>query len=158
MPKARVGVRYCSPTLTDEGSKSYYQIAGSNEIFAIVFNALSSASGWLFGKGFGTADFGGCSCFGYGSFGLSSIGSFIMIGGIWFYLLFTYHMTKELQYLVNNRTRVDFLGIIIFGVVCVCSAYTILYTSFVSIFWFGMIFLELGFYKKVSLLTERKVE
>ena len=138
-------------------NKSYYQIAGSNERFAIVFNALSSASGWLFGKGFGTADFGGGSYFGYGSFGLSSIGSFIMIGGIWFYLLFTYHMTKELQYLVNNRTRVDFFGIIIFGVVCVYSAYTILYTSFVSTFWFEMIFLELGFYKKSVVANREKM-
>ena len=129
-------------------NKDYFQIAGSNERLAIVFDALSSASGWMFGKGFGTADFGGGSYFGYGSFGLSSIGSFIMIGGVWFYLLFTYHMTKALQYLVSNKTKIDFFGMIIFGIVCIYTAYTILYTSYVSTFWFGMIFLELGFYKK----------
>lgn len=128
--------------------KDYFQIAGSNERLAIVFDALSSASGWLIGRGFGVADFGGGSYFGYGSFGLSSIGSFIMIGGIWFYLLFTYQVTRELQYLVCNKTKVDFLGRIIFLVVVVYSAYTILYTSFVSTFWFGMIFLELGVYKR----------
>lgn len=129
-------------------NKSYFQIAGSNERLAIVFDALSSTSGWLFGRGFGAADLGGGNYFGYGSFGLSSIGSFIMIGGIWFYLLFTYQIAKELQYLVNRKLRLDFFCVVAFLVVIIYTVYTILYTSFVSMLWIGFIFLEIGFNKR----------
>lgn len=125
-------------------NKSYYHIAGSNERFAIVRTALSQPSGWLFGKGFGSADLGGGNFFEFPSFGLSSIGSFIMCGGIWFYFAYTLLLTNILSSVFSTVKDKRPLNVVIFLVTVFYTAYTILYTSFVTNIWYSLIFAMLG--------------
>ena len=62
------------------------EIRGSNERLAIAGYGLSHGWGWGLGKGIGYLKWQAQNEFGFDHFGISSIGSFINLTGIWFYL------------------------------------------------------------------------
>lgn len=121
-----------------------YQINGSNERLAIVLDALSSSSGWLFGKGIGSASYGGGDFWGYAHFGLSSIGAFIMTGGIWFYLFYTLYFANAFSLLIGSKRNAKVIFMISALLIVVYSIYTIIYTSFVTTIWVILLFIILG--------------
>ena len=119
-----------------------YQINGSNERLAIPLNALYHINGWLFGEGIGAASYGGGSFFGYNHFGLSSIGTLVMTGGIWFYLFYTLFYAKTIMKMVKSRHK--FPEILCFGLIVLLTIYTIFYTSFVTTIWYTFFFMVIG--------------
>lgn len=112
----------------------FSNIAGSNERLAIPLVALAKGNGWLFGQGLGAWMWHKGNYFGFKHFGLSSIGSFIMLGGIWFYLLYTYLFTYLSSFKKNKWFQILFFILLI-----LVSAYSNVYTSAVSLFWIFMI-------------------
>lgn len=119
-----------------------YQINGSNERLAIPLMALCEEDGWILGKGIGTASYGGGTFFGFNHFGLSSIGSLIMTGGIWFYLSYTMFYSKTIAKMIGSKHK--FPEITCFLSVIFLTAYTIFYTSFVTTIWCCLYFMILG--------------
>ena len=80
-------------------------VKGSNERFAIPMEALSHSWGWKFGIGIGTASWRSLGAFGYSHFGLSSIGSFVYLCGIWFYLVTLYFYSNIASNFVMYKKR-----------------------------------------------------
>lgn len=135
-----------------------YQINGSNERLAIFLNALSSSRGWLFGWGVGSANLGGGNFFNFAHFGLSSIGSFTMTGGIWYFLSYALYIMRSTRYFIKSKVKFDGYAVIIFISMIVMTIYTILFTSFVSMIWFSLIFLYIGLNRRFYIERARLKE
>ena len=70
------------------------EIRGSNERIAIAAYGFSNGWGWGLGKGIGYLKWQAQNAFGFDHFGISSIGSFINLTGIWFYLCMCFLYTS----------------------------------------------------------------
>ena len=126
-------------TIESMNNKNAY---GGNERLAIFFNALQEHNGWKFGESFGGTYLNESGAFGFAHFGLSNIGSFTMLGGIWFYLMICYIYTNMLMKISNSKNV--FLSILIFAMLILDSAYSDIFISSTSMFWITMFYLILG--------------
>jgi len=111
---------------------------GSNERLGIVSYALEREFGWSFGIGLGSSRWVanvGESVMGFTHFGLNSISSFVMLGGMLFYSLYVCFYSWIIWKMEKYKNDYLFLVIVILQVV-VASFYTIIFISFVSSIWF----------------------
>ena len=132
-----------------------FETNGSNERLAIPFYALANDLGWRFGRGFGSWQIHLSGFLGFRHFGLNSAGSFIALGGIWFYISYCSlyaSLMKEMCYCyVQNRK----LWFVCMAVIVALSLYTVIFTSAVSIIWIAFVFSIFGEMKK-EIEKERK--
>lgn len=117
---------------------------GSNERLAIPSYALSHLWGWLFGKGFGAWKLQLGGYMGFRHFGLSSVGSFITLGGIWFYLAYCSFYACMLKRMCANRKQRGRIWIVCMLVVVFLTFYTVFFSSVVSSLWIAMSFMVYG--------------
>ncbi|MBM7869845.1 hypothetical protein JOC70_001315 [Clostridium pascui] len=123
-------------------------INGSNERLAIPYYGLTNEWGWKFGKGIGAWRLHKGGYLGFNHFGLSSVGSFINLGGIWFYLLYCFLNAIMLQEICNRGRKSGMFLIVTLCSVILLSIYTVIFTSSVSIIWLALSFAILGEMKK----------
>lgn len=112
---------------------------GSVERLAIAEYALENGFGWKFGKGIGTWNLMGDNYSGFVHFGLSSVGSFIYLLGIWGYLIICFIYT---HFLSNMNTKADkTYYILTFILVILISSFTMFFTSTHALIWIVFTFI-----------------
>lgn len=112
---------------------------GSVERLAIAQEALDLGFGWKLGKGLSAWPLTRSRYAGFRHFGLSSVGSFVYLTGIWGYSLMVLFYSFFLSRLSSNKTKLSFF--ITFGMVILLSCYTMFFTATHGIVWAIFIFL-----------------
>lgn len=126
-------------------------IIGSNERLAIPLFGLQNKWGWGLGKGLGAWLWHRGGFLDFPHFGLSSVGSFINLGGIWFYLAQTALYAVicfKLCYPKKNTKKGMIFLLLSFFIMLAVSIYTNVYTSNISTIWVVLTFLMFGELKK----------
>lgn len=123
---------------------SSLNVSGGTERLAIFIYALQYESGWLFGRGLGYSELSASGAFGYKHFGLSSIGSFTALGGIWYYLM---HCVAYCVSAVKNTYSKNpplFFILATLAIMIIFTIYSNVFTSGVSTIWIIFFFTVLG--------------
>lgn len=116
---------------------------GSVERLAIASDALNRGFGWKLGQGIGAWNImGGGKYAGFLHFGLSSVGSFIYLMGIWGYIIITIVYAYFLSHMSNNNVKLSF--VMTFIVVNLLCFYTMFLTATHAIVWSIFVFLILN--------------
>lgn len=115
---------------------------GSVERLAIASDALNRGFGWKLGQGLGTWNIMGGSYAGFLHFGLSSVGSFIYLIGIWGYLIITILYAYFMSHMRSDGAKLSF--IVTFAMVNLLGFYTMILTATHAIVWSIFIFLMLN--------------
>lgn len=126
--------------------------SGSIERITIATDALSQSRGWLFGDGLGAAALSeGISGHyrGYIHFSMSSIGTLITLGGVWFYILYCLIFTKAFSIFLNNKKRFILCDLTCFILLVGLSVYTPIFETVVNMLWLSLIFVMCGKEQKV---------
>lgn len=124
-------------------------VLGSNVRTAAVTYAFTSGKGWALGYGVGTWPFAEGAIdevfHGFTNFGLNSMSTFLMLGGIWLYLsavlLFSHYLYMACYRKVKTRGYI----FICIGIVVLFTFYTVLFNSFQTMLWLMMTFIVFGF-------------
>lgn len=109
-----------------------HKVNGSNERIAIALYGLRYKWGWKLGRGIGYSKWQMDKMFGFKHFGISSIGSFINLMGVWFYLAYSMLMTSIIFEITAtyNKPSNKFLRFIgLFLAVLLLSCYTYIFTG-----------------------------
>lgn len=114
---------------------------GSVERLAIASDALNRG-GWKLGQGLGAWNIMGGRYAGFLHFGLSSVGSFIYLMGIWGYLIITVVYTYFMSHMRSEGEKLSF--IVTFAMVNLLCFYTMFLTAIHTIVWSIFIFLMLN--------------
>lgn len=130
------------------------RVVGGSERFAIFFNALNQGYGWQFGKGLGYTTWFGGKTIGFAHFGLSDIGSFTTLGGIWFYLLFCCLYSAIGAKLITRKNKMNFLYALVLIYILVITIYSNVFVVTMSALWIFMLFLALGEYYKYEIKSD----
>lgn len=112
---------------------------GSVERLAIASDALNRGFGWKFGQGIGAWNIMGGKYAGFIHFGLSSVGSFIYLMGIWGYITITIVYAYFLSHMRSGGVKLSFL--VTFVIVNLLCFYTMFLTATHAIVWAVFIFL-----------------
>lgn len=115
---------------------------GSVERLAIVSDALNRGFGWKLGQGLGAWNIMGGKYAGFLHFGLSSVGSFIYLMGIWGYLIITVVYTYFMSHMCSSGEKLSF--VVTFVMVNLLCFYTMLLTATHIIVWSIFVFLMLN--------------
>lgn len=115
---------------------------GSVERLAIASDALNRGFGWKLGQGLGSWNIMGGRYAGFLHFGLSSVGSFIYLIGIWGYIIITIVYAYFMSHMCNQDVKLLF--VITFVTVNLLCFYTMLLTATHAIVWSIFIFLMLN--------------
>lgn len=115
---------------------------GSVERLAIASDALNRGFGWKLGQGLGAWNIMGGRYAGFLHFGLSSVGSFIYLMGIWGYLIITVVYTYFMSHMHSEGAKLSF--IVTFAMVNLLCLYTMFLTATHAIVWSIFIFLVLN--------------
>lgn len=115
---------------------------GSVERLAIASDALNRGFGWKLGQGLGAWNIMGGRYAGFLHFGLSSVGSFIYLMGIWGYLIITVLYAYFMSHMHSESVKLSF--IITFAMVNLLCFYTMFLTATHAIVWSIFIFLMLN--------------
>ncbi len=111
---------------------------GGNERLAIVEYSFNKGFGWKYGLGIGAWPFTKPDFLGFPHFGLSSIGSFIALGGLPFYiitiLLYTFILLPKKGSQQTNK--IDML--IIMMLMVILSIYTAIFTGSIIMLWIAL--------------------
>jgi cation transport ATPase len=113
---------------------------GSNERLAIVAVAFQKGFGWHLGKGIGSWQWSKSGLLGFRHFGLNSIYAFVTLGGIWFYICYTFAYAWILTKICKRRINSKFYYIITIICIVIVSIFTVIFTSTTSTIWLSMIF------------------
>lgn len=110
---------------------SYGGASGGSERLAIIRYGLSKKSTMGFGTGAGATKWIQGNTFGFDHFGINSMGSYIIIAGIWFYITYTLLYSEIYYDLLSNMSKKKnyFMKLIIFVVVVIFSIYTTIYND-----------------------------
>lgn len=103
---------------------------GSNERIAILLFALSKASTWITGTGFGSSFIYSSGYLGFNHFGQADFGAVLILGGVWFTaLLLAFYMRSFILVIgqQNNKKR-NILKISIFVILFCTAVYTQCFT------------------------------
>lgn len=114
--------------------------SGSSERLAIIEYAISQPSTFLLGKGVGSTMWIQANRFGFAHFGINSIGSYMLMGGVWFFL--TYVMFYAYAYyrmIINGVGKSYKLVVAVFGLVIFFTIYTTLFNDARTVFGLGII-------------------
>lgn len=123
-------------------------IYGGNERLAIIREAFSQHKTWFLGAGMGASLWIEEGAHGFTHYGLNSMGSFLIQVGIWITFLHCLVYSGMCSKLVNikwssrRKTRIVFVLCLLFAIGT--SAYSAVFTSYVSSCWIFMMFLTLG--------------
>lgn len=115
---------------------------GSVERLAIASDALNRGFGWKFGQGIGAWNVMGGRYAGFAHFGLSSVGSFIYLIGIWGYLLITIVYSYFLSHMRSDGSKLSVF--VTFTMVNLLCFYTMYLTATHAMVWSVFIFLMLN--------------
>lgn len=117
-------------------------VAGSNERIAIIKYALNQKEVWHFGNGIGSEIVGEHMAYGFRHFGISSLGIFIWLGGIWYCIVHTTLISKCLTDMCGmdkgKERKIIFVILTLF--VTVMSLYSPIFNSEASLFWIFITF------------------
>ncbi|MCR1840681.1 hypothetical protein [Murimonas intestini] len=103
---------------------------GSNERLAIVDYAIHKKSTWLFGLGIGAAKWVESDVFGFAHFGISSMGSYILLSGLWFYLVYVIGYSYGCYKIIFSDHKNRFaVYLVLVGLVIFLSNYTALFNN-----------------------------
>ncbi len=119
---------------------------GSIERITIAIDALKSKYGWLLGKGLGasaTLEANG-KYLGYVHFGMSSIGTMITLGGIWFYLSVCLFYTHFFYRFIKLRKKSFARLLLCFFILMGLTMYTPIFDLPVSMLWTCLTFVVIG--------------
>ena len=115
---------------------------GSVERLAITSDALNRGFGWKLGQGLGAWNIMGGRYADFLHFGLSSVGSFIYLMGIWGYLIITILYAYFMSHMRSDGAKLFF--IVAFAIVNLLCFYTMFLTATHAIVWSILIFLILN--------------
>ena len=110
---------------------------GGYERMAILSYSLKSEWCWKLGKGLGYVEIveRGNKVFGFSHFGLNSTGTFITIGGFWFYLFYCFIFANESVYIYNRKRSAIGSVFIVYIILLFFSFYSPIFSSNPSIIW-----------------------
>lgn len=129
---------------------------GSNERLAIPMYALINGFGWMFGSGFGSWGIHLGGFLNFNHFGLNSAGSFIALGGIWFYISYCSLYASTLKEICYRNVAKGNLWFVSMVVIVGLSVYTTIFTSAVSVVWLALTFSIFGEMKKEIMNDQKK--
>ena len=140
-----------------------YSVSGSNERFAIAQFALSTSKGWFFGHGVGMVEWGEEGSFGFHHYGLNSLGTFINLGGIWYFLIkLLLYSTIAAIFAYDNRKN-DKKHYYKYQATClalyfILTSCTIPFSDMSTTVWIMMIFCVLGQLRHYNVNTSYGME
>lgn len=110
--------------------ESFGGASGGNERLAIVRYAFQLKSTWAFGTGVGATQWFE-RAYGFAHFGINSMGSYILLGGLWFYLIYTsiYTAVYYSMFAINKTEKSFMMKLIVFAVVIFFSMYTTIFND-----------------------------
>ena len=115
---------------------------GSVERLAIASDALNRGFGWKLGQALGEWNIMGGRYDAFLHFGMSSVGSFIYLMGIWGYLIITILYAYFMSHMRSDGAKLSF--IVTFALVNLLCFYTMFLTATHAIVWSIFIFLILN--------------
>lgn len=113
-------------------------MTGSNERLYQVQYGLSQLEGWIVGKGFGTAKLIQADAYGFLHFGISSMGGYIILLGIWFFLLYTLMYSTILTRMATYSHGKNIIHMISFVVMILFAMYISVYNDARSVILIGL--------------------
>ncbi len=130
-------------------------MTGSNERLYQVAYGLSQSACWFFGKGFGTAKFIQADAHGFLHFGISSMGGYIILLGVWFFVFYTIMYSKILSLLTFYKHGKKAIRIVTFIIMVLFSMYIPVYNDARSVILIG---LYSSIFRYMAYENERRVE
>lgn len=125
--------------------------SGSSVRLAAVMYSLTKGKGWFLGYGVGTYPFAEGviegQFHGFSNFGLSSMSTYVMLGGIWVYLSSAFLFARYLYLASYKKKKTGCYFIVCIGTVILFTFYTVLFNSFQTMLWLMMTFIVFGFCK-----------
>lgn len=121
--------------------------SGSIERLTIATDAISRGSGLLFGDGLGAAALSEAVSGhyrGYTHFSMSSIGTLVTLGGVWFYISYCLLHVKAFSLFINNKRRSLLCKTICFVLLVGVSIYTPIFENEISMLWLCFTFVMCG--------------
>jgi hypothetical protein len=122
----------------------YSNAGGGNERLSIFIYAMLQGNGRYTGIGLGRYNWTQGDIGIFTHFGLSSIGSFTLLGGIWYYLTICLLYTFSSIKVFSKRKRQRGSSLFFLVIIILISIYSNIFTSMVSTIWILMIFTVLG--------------
>lgn len=130
---------------------NYTGILGSNVRIAAFVYSFTNGKGWTLGYGVGTWPFaeGVTEGFfhGFSNFGLNSMSTYLMLGGIWLYIASVALFAHFLYMAFYKKNRTGGYYVICIGVTILFTFYTVLFNSLQSMLWLMMTFISFGLCK-----------
>ena len=123
-------------------------VYGGNERLEIINYAVRERSTWLIGKGIGSSAWIEVGAFGFGHYGLSSMGAFLVQMGIWFttiyIILYSYMSSIMINRMDNTKMSRPRISIIIIFIISALAVYSPIFTSYTSSIWIFFCFCAFG--------------
>lgn len=113
-------------------------MTGSNERLYQVQYGLSQLKCWLFGMGFGTAKLIQADAYGFLHFGICSMGGYIILLGVWFFILYTLVYSKILTQVAVYKSGRKVIGITSYIVMLLFTMYISIYNDARSVILIGL--------------------
>lgn len=135
-------------------------MTGSNERLYQIQYGLSQPMCWLFGKGFGTAKLIQADAHGFLHFGICSMGGYIILLGVWFFMLYTLMYSKMLTQLTVYKSGKKIISVTSYIVMIIFAMYISIYNdarSVVLIGLYGILFRYMA-YKKENKDVNRDID
>lgn len=114
-----------------------------SERLSLVVFALKNKSTYFLGKGMGIESIITGEKFGFKHFGMNSASSFLLLGGLWYYISYSSLLSVFLYYFKSSTERKTIRFMIIMGLVVLLSFYTTFFSNVYAILWTSMIVLVL---------------
>lgn len=126
---------------------------GSIERLTIATEAISQGQGMFFGDGLGAAALSEAVSGhyrGYIHFSMSSIGTLITLGGVWFYISYCSIYVKAFSLFISNKRKELLCKAICFALLVGLSIYTPIFEAEISMLWLCFTFVMCGKGQKIK--------
>ena len=124
-------------------------VSGSNVRVAALVYSFTNGRGWALGYGVGTWPFAEGSVeelfHGFSNFGLNSMSTYLMLGGIWLYMASVLLFARYLYMASYRMNKTKGYIMICVGIVVLFTFYTVLFNSLQTMLWLMMTFISFGF-------------
>ncbi len=126
-------------------------IWGSNVRTAALVYSFTKGKGWTLGYGVGTWPFAEGVVekvfYGFSNFGLNSMSTYLMLGGVWLYIASAALFARFLYMASYKKNRTGGYYVICIGIVILFTFYTVLFNSLQTMLWLMMTFISFGLCK-----------